>query len=214
MDFTRQQMCGHKDFSMRTLTGNWSEDIARESDRMKEYMSRKSRGELDSQKIQRKMDNHLTQLTLTPQHSDGFVRFGDVLMVQSALTKGFISLDIDRKTPGRDGHFQVTVAPSKVPVLRNAWIIMKAKDENMGFYKKHREADILHFGQKVRIVNQYLFSSHLSLCASQGPQACLKGNTLGQSRGEVTACVAGGIDAIWKVQPSDSTWRMEEEGKP
>eukprot|EP01065_Artemidia_motanka_P043958 TRINITY_DN6186_c0_g3_i2.p1 TRINITY_DN6186_c0_g3~~TRINITY_DN6186_c0_g3_i2.p1 ORF type:complete len:563 (+),score=164.50 TRINITY_DN6186_c0_g3_i2:60-1691(+) len=215
MEFTRQQMCGAKDYNMRTFTGNWNEDVAREADRMRDFMRKRAAGELTTQKVERRMRAHLEQLTLTPQHSDGFLRFGDSVVLQSALTRGFLSLDVLRKSQGRPGHFEVSLCDSKVPVLRNVWVLKKAKDSHMSFYRQHKEQDLVHFGQKIKIVSPHIHDCHLSLCAElQGPNTSLRRNEQGKSRAEVTVCEGGAMETLWTVQPGDRNWELEEEGRP
>eukprot|EP01062_Namystynia_karyoxenos_P069209 TRINITY_DN6468_c0_g2_i1.p1 TRINITY_DN6468_c0_g2~~TRINITY_DN6468_c0_g2_i1.p1 ORF type:complete len:544 (+),score=203.50 TRINITY_DN6468_c0_g2_i1:107-1738(+) len=215
MEFTRQQMCGAKDYNMRTFTGNWNEDVARESDRMREFMRRRAAGELTTQKVQRRMKAHLEQLTLTPQHPDGYLRFGDVVCIQSAQTRGFVSLDMLRPSQGRPGHYDASVGASPVPVLRNVWILKKWKDPHAQFFKKKKEHDIVHYGQKLRIINPFIHECHLSLCSElPGPGTSKQGNDNGKARSEVTACEGGLFECVWTVQPGERRWDMEEEGRP
>lgn len=212
MEYTRQQMCGAKDFNMRTFTGNWNEDVAREADRMREFMHKRATGTLASQRIQQKMQSHLQQLTLTPQHKDKCLRFNDVVCIQSALTRGFVSVDHHMQSPGRPGHYEITLADSKVPVLRNAWVVKPWKDVNKEFYKSQKEGDIVHYGQQIRLVNPHLSPCHLRLCCD--PQVTLKGNCHGRARSEVTACEGGNLETVWTIQPAAGKWTMEQEGLP
>ena len=215
MDYTRQQMCGHKDYNLRTYTGNWREDVAREGDRMRNYLLKRASGELTGQKVQQRMSKALQPITLTPQHSDGHLRFGDIVMIQSAETKGVLSLDVETESQGRPGNFDVSVSGGCLPIARSVWTLMKAKDPNMEFYKKNKESDVVHYGQQLRLVNTIMGESNLSIASeSQGPNTCLRGNKTGLERSEVTACVAGSLETLWLIHPAEVSWKVESEGYP
>jgi len=215
MEYTRQQMCGYKDFGTSTRTGNWREDIAREGDMMRDFLVNRANGTLVTQQVQRKMGSALEEVTLTPQHTDGYLRFGDVIMIQSALTQGCLSIDPQTQSPGRPSHYHVSVNNGQIPVVRSGWTLQKAADKNMPFYKKKGEGDIVHYGQHVRITNTMVGDFNLSLSADlPTPQRSLKGNDTGQMRSEVTATVGGTLETVWMITPSDIKWQQEMKGTP
>eukprot|EP01059_Diplonema_ambulator_P037188 TRINITY_DN969_c0_g1_i1.p1 TRINITY_DN969_c0_g1~~TRINITY_DN969_c0_g1_i1.p1 ORF type:complete len:544 (+),score=164.34 TRINITY_DN969_c0_g1_i1:44-1675(+) len=213
--FTTQQMSGYKDYSHKTFTGNWREDVACEGDKLKDYMIRRSRGELVTQKVEARMGKALRQVTLTPMPADGCLRFGDVIILQSAHNKGALAVDVDCPSEGRSGHYHVSVSRDCKPVARNAWVIVKAKDNNMPFYKDKDEHDVVHYNQQVKIVNKYMHEANLSLSSElPTPLTCLRGNVTGQERGEVTACIAGSLDTVFTLQPAEIEWVDEAAATP
>eukprot|EP01063_Lacrimia_lanifica_P011689 TRINITY_DN18405_c0_g1_i1.p1 TRINITY_DN18405_c0_g1~~TRINITY_DN18405_c0_g1_i1.p1 ORF type:complete len:547 (+),score=236.85 TRINITY_DN18405_c0_g1_i1:114-1754(+) len=215
MEYTRQQLCGYKDFGAATRTGNWREDIAREGDAMRDYLVKRGEGKLVTQQVQRKMKAALHEVTLTPQHADEYLRFGDTIMLQSAATQGCLSVDTNSEVPGRPANYVVSVGNGKIPVVRATWSLQKAKDTNMKFYNGKGEGDVVHYGQQVRVVNRMAFECNLNLSADIAtPAKCLKGTETGRQRSEVTAEVAGALETVWTITPSDIKWSAEMKGAP
>ncbi|KAJ9451689.1 Crustacean calcium-binding protein 23 [Diplonema papillatum] len=215
MEYTKQQMCGHKDFSMRTFTGNWREDVAREAAKMRDSMLRLQVGGQTTQGIQRKLDYGLQKLCLTPEPADGYLRFGDVILLQSAANKGALAADTFTEVKGRPAHALVTLAEKAAPVVRTAWIVQKARDPHKPFYAREKEADLVHYGQTVKLTNPHLADAHLNLAAAlPDPSTSAIGNSSGQLKGQVTACYAGGMDTLWRIEPGEVSWSIETEGLP
>eukprot|EP01064_Diplonema_japonicum_P009485 TRINITY_DN1697_c0_g2_i1.p1 TRINITY_DN1697_c0_g2~~TRINITY_DN1697_c0_g2_i1.p1 ORF type:complete len:544 (+),score=161.51 TRINITY_DN1697_c0_g2_i1:54-1685(+) len=213
--YTTQQMSGHKDYSLRTFTGNWREDVACEGGKMRDYVIKRANGTLVTQQVEEKMKLALHEVDLTPKRADGCLRFGDVIMVQSANSKGCLAVDVSRTSEGRQGNYHVSVAKSSTPVARTVWSVQKAKDRNMQFYKGHKEGEVVHYGQQVKIVNKFMSDAHLNLCAElPTPLTCLRGNTTGQERGEVTACIAGGLETVFTFLPGELSWEDEVRATP
>ena len=215
MEYTRQQMCGHKDFGAKTRTGNWREDVIRDADNMREYMVKKATGSLATQRQGRAGNTATTEVTLTPQPEDGHLRFGDVVMLQSAHTQGCLAVDVNSMSSGRPSHYKASVSCTATPVLRTAWCIAKARDTAKKFYEAVAESDVVHYGQQVRIVNRMCHDCNLNLSADlPSPHACLRGNKTGQTRGEVTASISGNIETFWRFVPADASIEIESEGNP
>eukprot|EP00754_Rhynchopus_humris_P001726 Rhum_TRINITY_DN10988_c1_g1::Rhum_TRINITY_DN10988_c1_g1_i1::g.41673::m.41673 len=147
MEYTRQQMCGHKDFSEATRTGNWREDTARNGERMHDYMQKKANGGLMSQRKTDKLRTAIQSVYLTPQRPDSLLHSGDVIMLQSAQTRGCLAVNATAGSVGRPNHYCVSVAPTANPVVRNAWSLMLAKDPHKDFYRGVKEKQVVHYGQ-------------------------------------------------------------------
>ncbi|XP_075570637.1 cilia- and flagella-associated protein 161 [Pelecanus crispus] len=62
------------------LIGNWKEDACLEEERLRDFMRRRERGELLIQKIKKLQDNLLKKIQLSVS-KDGFVHFGDTVML-------------------------------------------------------------------------------------------------------------------------------------
>lgn len=147
--YTPQQMTGHKGYRPCTFVGNYSEDISLDECRVRDHSRLRAEGKLPAQQLQRQMVTHLSEVGLTPQHEDGFIHFGDFIMVQSSRTKGFLSIDLG--TVLEPMCFGVSTAESAAPVARNTFVIdhpprSHAPYEDK-FFKQAGEDHILHYGQ-------------------------------------------------------------------
>ena len=194
MQFTPQQRNGYKGYSKGVLIGNWSEDVQVMEDKMATYQSLKAQGKLVSK-------GEPEKVMLSPAASDGFLRFGDVIMIQSAETQSYMAVDCSLKYAPKRNHGAVTASKGTIPSVRNTWVIRRGPDPQHHFYEKVREVDIVHYGQQVRIVNEFANpDGHMSL-VSQPLTAASKTQTTG--RQEVTAALGLSHDSIFVIEQSD-----------
>jgi len=73
---------GIRTYNPQVRVGNWNEDICLEEDLLNDFLERKANGTLLIQKKAKLRDIYLSPVTLT-ETSDGFVHFGDRVMVMN-----------------------------------------------------------------------------------------------------------------------------------
>ena len=192
MQFTPQQMSGYKGYSAGVLIGNWSEDIQVQEDKMLAYQRRMQAGQ---------HRDALQPVMLAPRQRDGFLRFGAPLMLRNVEVDGSLALDLSQRCRPKLNHGLLTCTSSTKPSLRSVWILRKANDSNLQFYEHEREGDIVHYGQHIRIVNEYLGTDgHYSVSSrplTSDEQSPFSG------RQQVTACLGGSADCVWVIDQSD-----------
>lgn len=206
MQFTPQQMAGYKGYSTGVLIGNWSEDLQVQEDKMRKYQHLAHQQQLGGT-VTGAAAATITavaaskRVSLTPKHPDGFLRFGDVIMLQSSCSGGYLALDVAPRSRPKLNHALVTTTTSAVPTARSTWVIRRAVDANNKFYEAQNEGDVVHYGQFVRIVNEYCSGDgDYSLCScplSASAQSRISG------RQEVTACLGGATDCFFSFEQSD-----------
>lgn len=131
MEFTPQQLAGGMRYSRGVLVGNWSEDTSLDEERGKDFESRKSHG---SSLIKQREKLEAVALQRVPwSHSaDGYVRFGDSIMVRVNETdfggrehEHFLACNIFEEVDRRKGTVQATASPSSKPTARSVFVIMR-----------------------------------------------------------------------------------------
>eukprot|EP00759_Apiculatamorpha_spiralis_P001318 PhF_6_TR1046/c0_g1_i4/m.2156 len=211
MQYTPQQMSGHKGFSCRTLVGNWNEDVAVEDSRLKQYMVRRETGTLLSQKLANKYRLAMTEITLTPLQKDNALHFDDVMMMQSAGTQLFLAVNPNPSQGPRPNFLAVTCAGTDRPTVRFAFVLRKVKSQHDAYYAKVGEDNVLHYGQPFRFVNEYCCNDgYVSLQSQmQTPTSFSKASR----RQEVAACLSQGLDTVWVAYPADRKVDFEMKGE-
>eukprot|EP00667_Euglena_gracilis_P003326 EG_transcript_3329 len=198
-----------------TFLGNFNEELFQETERMKDFLRRHSKGELLMQRTGSTIRKHLRPCYLTPEHDDGNLHFGDFVLLQSGKTQGFLSCDLDDKAgPSR---FGVSTASSSGPLMRNVFQIVrptghgeKYKDR---FFRATGEDTVLHYNEKFCLLNAHLWEDcplvlHTTLV---GPTSFSR-----VSKKQEVALVPSTTeyDACWQVLAADIRKRNVAESRP
>jgi hypothetical protein len=216
--FTQQQLSGGPSYNCNALIGNWYEDVQYQENRSRFYNGQKASGSLLSQKIRAKLQFHNQPTALTPQHEDGYLHFGDRVMLQCADTSGFVSLDLDdtMKICGHGTKYILTSALSERPKLRNTLVITSIPTPDDPVYPPE-EVDIIHYGQPFAIMfhreivcteSKKPLYMHSEPASGSGVYSKISRNQ------EVVAISEGTYDLVWKCEYLDQDLRMEMEGQP
>ncbi|XP_073217583.1 cilia- and flagella-associated protein 161 isoform X2 [Lepidochelys kempii] len=137
-----------KPYSAGVRIANWNEDTYLEEDLLKDFLYKREKGELLIQKSRRLKNNLLKQMQLSVS-KDGFIHFGDTVMLLSPENKksptenysaacGNLTLAVnpDDITVHTSESLQVPCGVSAVksvnPVGRNAFHILSVEGNSMG----------------------------------------------------------------------------------
>jgi hypothetical protein len=142
MQFTPQQLAGAAKYSHKCRIGNWNEDLELEETQLKDYFLKKQKGELLVDKAIKR--NELTLQSVPHSYNrDGFVRFGDTVMMQCGANDGMMANNLWDPLPYEIEAFSVTTSSLASPVARNTWVISRVPgDSNID------GDDILRYGQR------------------------------------------------------------------
>jgi len=208
-------MMGFGGYGSSTKIGNWSEEIHLREEIKKSNEARRMQGGMLSQQILAKMHHHTTPVELTPEHPDGNVRFGDLIMLQCAEHNGFLCVDMEerRKIVGHPEKVIVTAAKADRPMLRNVWRIERVESADDNLYPE-QEADVLHYTQpfKLELTTQLSGGAKpLSLYTEMVTGVTFSKISRNQ---EVSVVDRGTTGMVWKAVCIDTEYRIEMEGMP
>lgn len=173
---------------------------------MKDYLSRKSSGELLITKHQKQMHRSLQRVSLSSSE-DGMVHFGDCAMLYSVRTQGVLANDIgDRIVLCDSAAFAVTTSTLvKGPAARNVYLL-EPVDGGVSV------GDVLHFGESFRIrAHQQLISEPMYIHSQ--PVSPLSASKYSRNQ-EVLLHPDRNYDTVWKVVHKDKSIRFEMGGEP
>ena len=181
-------------FGQKTLIANWFEDRVLQEDKIKDYLEKRERGELVSQKNELVADFLMNKATLA-SNPDGFIKFGDAVMIVNPHHEDQLAL-----TYAGD---QCGAFPSDGPQLRNSFIVFSTDGSKAG--------DRLRYGQPFAIATHSDIGDRPNFMESDygGLLNTKKSRTQPIGFTEV-ACYG----ATWKIQCFDPLLRMETEGMP
>eukprot|EP00998_Keelungia_sp_KM082_P006491 NODE_2737_length_1001_cov_370.804348_g2717_i0.p1 GENE.NODE_2737_length_1001_cov_370.804348_g2717_i0~~NODE_2737_length_1001_cov_370.804348_g2717_i0.p1 ORF type:complete len:263 (+),score=37.61 NODE_2737_length_1001_cov_370.804348_g2717_i0:88-876(+) len=166
-----------------------------------------------AQQIRAKIASHKADVTLSPVQGDGYLRFGDTVMLQNAHSEGFLSVDLDDSFPTPGGpKFIVTTAPAQKPMTRNTWTVEHIASADDEFYASRGEGNVVHYSQKFRLVlNSKLGDTKLSLQTQ--PTTATDYSKVSKKQ-EVSVKARGTFEFVWECLYADTEYRMEMEGTP
>jgi hypothetical protein len=127
MQFTPQQMAGGAKYSASTRIGNWQEEISLEEAKVENFRKRSATGSLSLRKLENKMAICNENVPLT-YSSDGYLRFGDTIMLQHATSGSILACDpFEQVQISQDTCFVTTIAnPTTLQAkARNTFRIMR-----------------------------------------------------------------------------------------
>uniref|UniRef100_A0A7S0ERT5 Uncharacterized protein n=2 Tax=Hanusia phi TaxID=3032 RepID=A0A7S0ERT5_9CRYP len=209
--YTRQQMEGYKGYNARVKIGNWSEDMELEAARLKNFLLKKDRGELKSTQAEQRFAHALQPVELKPKTNDGYVHFGDIMMLFNQATDGCLACDPQESLS--DESFATTSTWYTEPCARNTFEIKRwegrgdKKDAMFDF-----QDDIVHFGQKVQIKCNPLITGGESAFLTSYPKTPTSYSRYTRNQ-EVAMSLNGGWSSVWEIQYLDPQFKMEMEGQ-
>ncbi|XP_014902432.1 cilia- and flagella-associated protein 161 [Poecilia latipinna] len=199
-------------YQPKVKTGNWFEDLVLKEETIKEFLDKRSRGELLSQKVDFLKQNILEHVNLSATF-DGQLRFGDVVMLvnvggqdreHSVLS---INANVDNvtKTPLPSIKMPCGVSGGKgiQSCVRTAFIITSVDGSP--------EGSTLHFDQSFALKTTSGFAKGLYLTSDKPRfQKCAKKSGLQDVYLDDTLSVL----SWWKISHFDPQERFESEGLP
>jgi hypothetical protein len=209
--YTRQQMEGFKGYQCKVKIGNWSEDMELEAAMLKDYLLKKDRGQLKCTQAEQRFAHALQPANLAPRQDDGYVHFGDLVMLFNQATDGCVACDPQETLS--DETFATTATWYTEPCSRNTFEIQKwtgrgDKKDAMFDYQD----DIVHFGQKIQIrCSSALVPHQPYLKSSSKTPTSFSRYSRNQ---EVVMSTKSDWSTVWEVQYLDPQFKMEMEGQP
>lgn len=146
--YSPQQLMGSVRYGSGVLLGNWREDDALDEMRLMDFVAQRERGCLAIQKQKGMITPQLAPTQLTAMPSDGIMRSGDVVMLQSSCNGGVLAVSLGQpfELNGEMSALQdyaVFAMDSGKSVARNSIKIMGFNDCPAG--------SPLCFGQKIAL---------------------------------------------------------------
>lgn len=126
-------------YGPRVRMGNWNEDVYLEEELMKDFLEKRDKGQLLIQRSRRLKENLLRPMQLSISE-DGYVHSGDKVMLVNLdhpeteadlFLRGDLSLCLTPDeiraylTDGFEVPCGLSAAPTKIPVGRNTFIILR-----------------------------------------------------------------------------------------
>ncbi|KAL0476884.1 hypothetical protein AKO1_005631 [Acrasis kona] len=217
MDYTPQQLMGHKSYNPRVRIGNWNEDIKLSDTRFNEFLTLRENQALPSHTMKRKFVHHTSEVESSAVAEHGFVQFGDRLMTKSVHNGGLLSVDLDSKLHHVQERYAITcsrtTSPDQQPspTARSVFIIESVPSKDDVFYTQEGEENILHYGQHFRLKCVPEFHEQLFLRSEKATPSCYSKVSNNQ---EVSVDNAINFSNEWRVQYLDPKFRFEMEGEP
>jgi hypothetical protein len=111
MQFTPQQLAGAGRYSHKTRIGNWCEDLAIEQVKLQDFLDNKKKGTLLTMQAGIRAQKSLQPVPVTFS-TDGCLRFGDSIKLESRSTNGDLSCNTNEKLSYTDEIYAVSVCGS------------------------------------------------------------------------------------------------------
>lgn len=184
---------------------NWNEDKELNTLKTKEYLRKKERGELLVHQVQSLLNKSLQEVGLS-YSKDGYVHFGDHVMLYSVATEGVVSVDMSTpiKSADKQGAYTVTSSTlTQAPVARNVFVIEPYGNDA-------QNGSVLRLGQPFRLRTNPKLTEAWLQSQPVGTMTFAKGS----HKQEV--CVIPDnrtYDTVWIAQYKDIDQRFEMEGK-
>jgi hypothetical protein len=114
-----------KSSTMREFKENWAEDSYRLDADMLEFQTRRANGQLLLTKLHAKMTVACAPAELSQTHEDGFLRYGDIVMLQSAFTHTVLAVNMDQRVVSEQIGYQVSGTADTSPMARSAFTVRR-----------------------------------------------------------------------------------------
>ncbi|KAL3160109.1 hypothetical protein ABBQ32_010887 [Trebouxia sp. C0010 RCD-2024] len=151
--YTKQQLQGAGGYNSGVRVGNWNEEVNLQETKLKELLLKQQEGSLKLTRFQQRMAVALQPVTCTTIRGDGFVHFGAVVQFANSASAAFMTCDIeDRDTRVGDFSCAVSASLSVGSVACNTFLLAKYSPAQPSIYDMEYADDVLHYGQKLRIV--------------------------------------------------------------
>lgn len=184
---------------------NWNEEKQLQELKMAEFLKRKEHGELLVNRVQSHLNSSLAEVELT-QSKDGFLRYGDNLMLYSVATEGVLSIDLANKSSTyTEGYSATASSLTQAHVARNVFtIVPSTPNEKIG--------DVMKLGAPIRIVVNSSLSQKPLYLSSQPTSAISYARVSRQQ--DVFFSSVDNYDTVWVPVFKDISQRFEMEGQP
>jgi len=214
--YTPQQLAGSVRYNSGVLLGNWREDDALNEMRMANHIDYKESGSLTLMKKQSKIAPQVQPEALTSAPSDGFLRLGDTVLLQSAFTQGTLAVSLGQRLTAADAidaddMYATFACPATGAYARNAIKFVSYE---------HGEAEAtepVRYGQKVVLE----FSSNLGVRGYLGSMGSGRSQLSTQliNKQEVFVQAIRGdkrppYGCAWEIQPVDVDGRIPSQDTP
>eukprot|EP00698_Gefionella_okellyi_P008476 TRINITY_DN20_c0_g1_i1.p1 TRINITY_DN20_c0_g1~~TRINITY_DN20_c0_g1_i1.p1 ORF type:complete len:269 (-),score=43.15 TRINITY_DN20_c0_g1_i1:179-985(-) len=194
-------------YTHKVRVGNWSEDWELEQERLKSFLRKKETRSLAITQTQAKLSTNLQPAELISAVNDGAVHFGDIVMVYSENTRGFLAVDMGESIHHNEGEaYSTSFTLNEGPYSRNTWRITALQGSGI------QDGDALTYGQEFQLVaNPDLSSDPLYLHSQMVSLTSAAKLTRFQ---EVVVTKRNNFATVWKVLSTDRKSRFEAEGTP
>ena len=145
MNATGQQLSGGAKYSASTRIGNWYEEICLEQAKVSDFQKRSEAGSLHLRKLESKMEK-CNQMVPHSFSTDGYLRFGDAIMLSHVDTERILSCDPYEAYESGVSKFLVTGANDKGSIARSVFTIVRPMPSQMNL-GDDPEDPILRYGQ-------------------------------------------------------------------
>mmetsp|Transcript_19379 Transcript_19379/g.16597 ORF Transcript_19379/g.16597 Transcript_19379/m.16597 type:complete len:128 (-) Transcript_19379:1105-1488(-) len=115
-------------YSHKTRIGNWSEEWELEETKLKDFLKSKDGKNLQSAKLQSKLDQSLIRASLT-YSKDGYLHFGDRIMCLNKKTNGYLVTDVYDPIATNDEAYNVSTSQKAFPCARSVFIVKKYEQD-------------------------------------------------------------------------------------
>lgn len=220
--YTKQQLQGAGAYSHPARVGNWNEDVHAQETLLKDYLHKKDTGTLKLDKHRFRMERALSEVDATVTAVDGFVHFGDILMLKADNCNMFLAVDTEDKDP-RPGEYSFTVTGSSDgrPCARNTFIASKYCPPKGAAYEKTYDDNIIRYGQKIFLaIHPHVYGEELDEKGGPEPwyMTSLQVSTTHHSQmarhQEVSVTPKNTYNNAWTACPVDTSQRLIVEGQP
>jgi hypothetical protein len=206
MQFTPQQLTGGPKFQSKVRIGNWSEDLELEEIKLKDYLKKKETGSLLVNAKQKQLEECLMEAQLSDT-SDGFLEFGNQVMLFSHQAKGFMACNPYDKVSKAHEAFALTTGPNGNACVRNVFEIVRA-DPNDGF-----DDNVVHYAQKFRLKLKAFSSIQTDTYMHSELVTALAAAKFSRHQ-EVAALAHPSGECLWQILYPDTNARFEMDSEP
>eukprot|EP01031_Cornospumella_fuschlensis_P039680 gene39680-48313_t len=146
MQFTPQQLAGGPKFSPVTRIGNWQEELSMEESKIDNFQKRSAAGSLSLRKLERKMQV-CTELVAHSASEDGYLRFGDAVVLQHEVSGSVLACDPFETVPITTETFLVTTTlETPQPKARNTFVLTRPP-KHLQNITDQEDDPVLYIGQ-------------------------------------------------------------------
>ncbi|KAH7825545.1 putative cilia- and flagella-associated protein 161 [Monocercomonoides exilis] len=142
-----QTAVGKNIYTKGVKIGNYVEDRKLEESKIDEFLEKKDKGDLSTLRTHEIIVHSRQKATLSCIKEDEYLRFGDMVLLQSFTTHGVLSSDFgdEISVDEKQRTFAVTTSSTLTPQLRNVFVIERPNEEDL--MPDDLLNDVLHYGQ-------------------------------------------------------------------
>jgi hypothetical protein len=189
-------------YSHKTRIGNWSEEQELEETKLKDFLKLKDSSSLQSNKLQGKIDQSMVKASLS-YPKDGLLHFGHHIMLFNEKTEAYLVSDIKDRLGGVEEGYMVTTSKTAFPCARSVFVLKK-------FEKDLFTDDIIHYGQKIQIQINPLYTSK-ELYLHSCPLSPGRASKISRKQ-EAGFFSKTNFNTAWVVEHVDPNIRFETKG--